>query len=105
MRFFVGLHQPSDAKHFDRCFISVNRLRRRRTINVKGEWIMDSGAFTEISNHGGYRHSPAEYAAEVRRWADTPGLLACVAQDYMCESFILEKTARSVEQHHIRGGR
>ncbi len=47
MRFFTGLHQPSDAMHFDSAFISVNRLRSRKGPFVVGDWIMDSGAFTE----------------------------------------------------------
>lgn len=49
IRFYVGLHQPSDAKHFDRAFISVNRLRKRKSGFEVRDWIMDSGAFTEIS--------------------------------------------------------
>ncbi len=49
MRFFTGLHQPSDAPHFDAAFISVNRLRPRRAPLRARDWIMDSGAFTEIS--------------------------------------------------------
>lgn len=40
---------------------------------------MDSGAFTEISNHGRYRHSVEEYAAEINRWADDPNLVAAIA--------------------------
>lgn len=99
MMFYVGLHQPSDAKHFDHAFISVNRLRRRKKAIGAGAWIMDSGAFTEISQHGEYRHSVAEYAAEINRWADDPSLVAAVAQDYMCEPFIIEKTGLSVEEH------
>ena len=55
MMFYVGLHQPSDAKHFDHAFISVNRIRRRKKAIGAGAWIMDSGAFTEISQHGEYR--------------------------------------------------
>lgn len=102
MRFFIGLHQPSDARHFLRegrqICVSVNRLRRRRRFTV-GDWIMDSGAFTEVSTHGRYRHSPAEYAAEVRRWSSTGNLLAAVSQDWMCEPFILEKTGMTVADH------
>jgi hypothetical protein len=55
MRFFTGLHQPSDARHFDAAFISVNRLRTRKAPMQVRDWIMDSGAFTEISSHGHYR--------------------------------------------------
>lgn len=99
MRFFTGLHQPSDARHFDAAFVSVNRLRQRKGPFAVGDWIMDSGAFTEISTHGHYRASVSEYAAEIRRWAGTGNLLAAVAQDFMCEPFIVAKTGLSVLQH------
>jgi hypothetical protein len=99
MRFFTGLHQPADAKHFNAAFVSVNRLRARKGPFQVGDWIMDSGAFTEISRHGRYRHGVAEYAAEIRRWAKNGNLLAAVAQDWMCEPFIVAKTGLSVERH------
>lgn len=98
MNFFTGLHQPSDAKHFDAAFVSVHRVRKRRSPFAAGVWIMDSGAFTEISRNGRYRTSVAEYAAEIRRWAG-PQLLAAVAQDWMCEPFIVAKTGLSVAEH------
>jgi hypothetical protein len=95
MRFFTGLHQPSDARHFDYAFISVNRLRDRKAPIGARAWIMDSGAFTEISSHGRYRHDVASYAAEIRRWATNGSgqLLAASAQDWMCEEPILKRAA------------
>jgi hypothetical protein len=99
VRFFCGLHQPSDAKHFDSAFISVNRLRTRKGPFVVNDWILDSGAFTEVSTHGGYRTSVPEYAAEIRRWASNGRLLAAVSQDWMCEPWILARTGMSVLQH------
>lgn len=99
MRFFTGLHQPCDARHFDAAFISVNRLRGRKKPMQLGDWIMDSGAFTEVSRHGGYRHGVGEYAAEIRRWAACGNLLAAVAQDFMCEPFIVQRTGLSVQRH------
>jgi hypothetical protein len=60
---------------------------------------MDSGAFTEISTHGHYRTSVAEYAAEIRRWAWNGRLLAAVSQDWMCEPWIVQKTGLSVLEH------
>jgi hypothetical protein len=51
--FFTGNHQPLDAKHFDRVFVSVNRLRGRRSGFEVKDSIMDSGAFTQILKHGG----------------------------------------------------
>jgi hypothetical protein len=66
-----------------------------------GDWIMDSGAFTEIATHGHYRHGVQAYAAEIRRWATNGSgrLLAAVAQDYMCEAHMLAKTGLTVADH------
>lgn len=98
--FYVGLHQPSDAGHFGRAFISVNRVRGRRKPVASDDWIMDSGAFTEITTHGRYRHGPEEYAAEVNRLAAiNPGLKVAVSQDWMCEPWVLEITGLTVEEH------
>jgi hypothetical protein len=101
-QFFVGLHQPSDAPHFARCLISVNRLRTRTSRFGAQCWILDSGAFTELSTHGHYRHGVAEYGEQVRRWAEDPTLVAAVAQDYMCEPFIIAKTGLSIAEHQDR---
>lgn len=99
MRFFVGLHQLSDARHFDAAFISVNRLRQRKSHFIVGDWIMDSGAFTEISTFGYYRDSVDVYAREIRRWKNCGNLLAAVSQDWMCEQHILTKTGLTIDQH------
>lgn len=98
--FYVGLHQPSDCRHFERAFVSVNRLRTRRKPLGCSAWIMDSGAFTEIATHGRYRTDVADYAAEINRWAyPGSGLVAAVAQDYMCEPWIVAKSGLSIAEH------
>ena len=99
MRFFIGLHQPSDAKHFDACFVSVNRLRKRKSNFPVDDWIMDSGAFSTILIHGGYPHPVEEYAAHIRRWKTNGNLLAAVSQDYMCEPAMLKRTGLTVSEH------
>ncbi|MBW3635010.1 MAG: hypothetical protein KY445_00920 [Armatimonadetes bacterium] len=101
MRFFVGIHDPHQAFDFAECFISVNRLWKRKSDFAVGEWILDSGAFTELDKHGCYREerSVANYAAQIRRWKRCGHLLAAVAQDYMCEPIMLEKTGLSVAEH------
>ena len=99
VRFFIGLHQPSDAKHFECAFVSVNRLRSRKSHFEVGDWIMDSGAFTEIAQYGGYRHPVSDYANEIRRWVGCGNLLAAVSQDYMCESHMMDKTGLTIADH------
>lgn len=99
MLFFVGLHQPSDAKHFERSFISVNRLRERKSNFDVADWIMDSGAFTEIANHGHYRVGVDEYVAQIERWRTVGNMRAAVTQDWMCEPWIVAKTGKTVREH------
>jgi len=98
MDFFVGLHQLSDTKHFDKSFISVNRLVNRKSEFVVNDWIMDSGAFSQIYNKG--EHMPIdEYAKLINKFKHCGNLLAAVTQDYMCEPFILKKTGLTVKEH------
>lgn len=101
LSFFVGLHQPANAEHFGRCCISINRLRgRRKPVNC-GEVLIDSGAFTELHRHGGYRHGVDQYAAELHRLhvVGVVKIAAAVAQDYMCEPFMLAKTGLTTSDH------
>lgn len=99
MRFFVGLHEPAHAVNFGAAFISVNRLKRRKGPFQVGDWIMDSGAFSTILRHGGYPEAPEDYAARIRYWSTNGTLLAAVAQDYMCEPVMVERTGLSVADH------
>lgn len=99
MRFFVGLHQPHDAIHFERSFISVNRLRYRRTSFSAREWIMDSGAFSILSKFGGYPWPEDRYVDQILRWRRTGMLLAAVTQDYMCEPHMLAMTGLTIADH------
>jgi hypothetical protein len=98
--FFIGLHHPSTAWPFLNSMISVNRLVGRKKEFFKvNNWILDSGAFSQISKAGKFILSPDDYLKQIERYADVGNLLAAVCQDWMCESFILEKTGLSVEQH------
>jgi hypothetical protein len=97
--FFVGLHQPSDAVHFDRAFISINRLRERKSDFAVADWIMDSGAFSEIATHGSYRAPVTDYIAQIERWKCVGNMRAAVTQDWMCEPWIVQKTGLSVLAH------
>ena len=96
--FYIGLHQPSDADRFERVCISINRLRKRRK-RISASVLLDSGAFTEIATHGRYRHSVSQYAAAVRRLLGKVKIEAVVAQDYMCEPWMLAKTGLTIDEH------
>ncbi|WP_013324092.1 DUF7221 family queuine tRNA-ribosyltransferase-like protein [Gloeothece verrucosa] len=103
--FFIGC-SPSQAKSIINpafpaagAMISVNTLRSRQSDFQVGDWILDSGAFTEISRYGHYRFSVEEYCHQIGRWSRCGNLLQAVSQDFMCEPFILEKTGLSVELH------
>jgi hypothetical protein len=98
-RFFIGLHHPSDAWPFLRSMISVNAIRDRKGPFKANDWIMDSGAFTEISTHGRWRTTPEEYAEQINRWKSNGNMLAAVSQDLMCEPFILEKSGLTIPEH------
>ena len=101
--FYAGLHQPSDSAHFERAFISINRVRGRKRPVPVADWILDSGAFRELEGFGHYRHEPAEYAIEVNRLVQiNPGLRVAVSQDWMCEPFMLAKTGLDVAEHQRR---
>lgn len=99
MRFYVGLHHPNDCRHFYHCMVSVNRIRNRKSRFHVDDWIMDSGAFTELLRHGRYRHTPQEYVKQILRWRKNGNMVAAVSQDYMCQPFICAKTGLDVPTH------
>jgi hypothetical protein len=101
MLFYVGLHQPSDARHFERACVSVKRMRGRQRTHIGHRTfvIIDSGAFTELALHGRYRSTSEQYAASLRHLRHLANIEIAVAQDYMCEPFMLQRTGLSVDDH------
>jgi len=74
--------------------ISVERLKNRKSHFRVNDWILDSGAFSQISRDGCFSMSPTDYLRQIERWKACGSLVAAVAQDWMCEAFILEKTGK-----------
>ncbi len=101
MEFFVGLHQPSDARHFpsQSVCISVNRLAGRRSDFAVERWMLDCAGFTTIATHGGYPEPVSQYAAQIQRWASVGKLAWAVSQDYMCEPGMLRRTGLTIADH------
>lgn len=104
MRFYLGTHMPNWMEQVDvPLFVSRRRLYERKTLpRPLGPWALDSGAFSELSEHGRYTFAEHDYVADVRRFADEmPGLQWVAPMDWMCEPHILAKTGLSVEQHQV----
>ena len=102
MIFYLGTHRPVWLTRTDvPLLLSRRSLAAYRTLpRALGRWALDSGAFTELKDHGEWTVSPADYAADVRRFEAEVGNLAWAApQDWMCEPFILEKTRLGVAAH------
>jgi len=100
VKFYVGLHQPSDAKHFERACINWGRLAPRKShVGGNCKVLLDSRAFSEIAKRGYYRHSVEDHAAMIRYCCTIADVEIAVAQDFMCEDVILQKTALSVFDH------
>lgn len=98
MKFLLGTHMTSWLWEEDPrldgvdLFISRNRLAKRvsQFPAARRDWALDSGGFTELKDHGGWRITAAEYAAEVRRYRDQLGrLLWAAPQDWMCEPWVI----------------
>lgn len=101
MDFYVGMHHPHDAWRVQRAMVSVKRLydRRGSFTPPPAGWMLDSGAFTELQQHGHYRHPVEHYARAVVRWWYVGRMLSATAQDYMCEPFILARTGLDIATH------
>jgi hypothetical protein len=101
-KFFIGLHHPSDAWPFLNSMISVNSIAKRESGFRINNWIMDSGAFSQISRHGKFVMSPDQYIELIAKFSACGTLLAAVCQDWMCEPFILQKTGLDIKEHQWR---
>jgi hypothetical protein len=99
--FYVGVHDPHMAAFLPRVCLSIKRIARRKRSPIPGnEILVDSGAFSELALHGAYRDSSADYAEQLRRAHQlTPNIIVAVAQDYMCEPFMLAKTGLTIAEH------
>ena len=90
VKFFIGCSSSQAATIVNPespaagVMVSANALRSRKSDFVVGDWILDSGAFTEVARHGGFRHEVSEYYWQICRWSQCGNLLIAVAQDWMC---------------------
>jgi hypothetical protein len=104
--FYLGVPEPSWTQFIGvPVFLSRNRLIRRvgKLDPSPVPWAMDSGGFTEITQHGGWRLSAREYAREADYFAQRLGHPDWAApQDWMCEDVALKKTGLTLREHQRR---
>lgn len=92
MVFYLGTHEPG---WLGRCavplMVSRNRLARLKTLPAAAtDWVMDSGGFTELQQHGRWRIDARTYAAEIERVCSHVGRMVWAApQDWMCEPAVI----------------
>lgn len=100
--FYLGSHQTNWLPNVEvRLFISHRRLAQRKVLpKARTGWALDSGGFSELSLYGGWRTSPEEYVAAIRRYDREIGKLEWAApQDLMTEPAMLARTGLTVLDH------
>lgn len=105
MKFYLGTHEPSWLRYVEvPLFISRNRLARLKSLpRATTHWALDSGGFTELATHGRWTINAQQYAAEVRHYSDTIGMMDWAApQDWMVEPSMLARTGLGVYEHQRR---
>src|SRR5262245_6893636 len=93
------MHHGSVAWPFRRCMISMTTLGNRKSDFRVNDWILDSGAYTELARFGRWRTKPEVYAEAIHRWRKCGNLVAAVTQDMPCDPPSLAKTKLSVQAH------
>jgi hypothetical protein len=105
VKFWLGLHHPAWlSRTAVPAIVSHQTLRRQRQLpRALGPWVLDSGAFSDLSRSGEWTTTPMEYVQAVRRYSAEIGHPEWAAsQDWMCEPFCLAKTGLSVREHQAR---
>lgn len=103
--FFVGTHLPVWLERTVMpLFVSHTRLAGRKSLpRAICSWNLDSGAFSEIEEHGEFVTSPTDYVAAARRYSgEIGGMGWATIQDWMCEVKALRKTGLTIKEHQRR---
>ena len=82
--------------------LSAYALRGRKDPLSVGRWMLDSGAFTQVTKFGDFIQSTEEYVRLAVRFQDQ-GELACIAtQDYMCEPSVIAELQSQGRKASVR---
>lgn len=86
-RFWLGVHMAAWLERTDVGVMLSHRTlaRRKRMPRAAGEWVLDSGGYTELHLNGQWTVEPEAYAAAIDRYAAECGALVWAApQDWLC---------------------
>jgi hypothetical protein len=98
VKFYIGFDSPSYSyKCHVPYFISARTVINRKK-PLFGDWIMDSGGFSELSIYGEYTITEDKYVEAIKRL--NPSASFC--QDWMVEPMILSKTGGTVKSHQLK---
>jgi len=103
-RFYVGTNNPSwlwSKSNRHALFVSVRRINRYKTLKpANTDWCLDSGGFTELTMHDGWKTTPAEYIDNLAKISQQIGRVRWASpQDWMCEPHMIKKTGKTVYEH------
>ena len=100
--YFTGTDRFSEAHKLNGAMLSAYALRGRKSPPSVDRWMLDSGAFTQVTKFGDFVQSPAEYVRLAVRFQDA-GMLACIAtQDYMCEPSVIAELQAQGRRASVR---
>lgn len=91
MDFYLGADTHWLATARVPLMVSHGRLRRVRNLpKAAAPWVCDSGAFTELKDHGRWRDTPEQYVDALYQYRDQIGQMVWAApQDWMCEPIVI----------------
>lgn len=98
----LGVHIPQWLTIQDRptLMVSITRMPKYKQIIANAPWVLDSGGFTELAIHGGWRSTAKQHADNVRRISTSSTNMRWASpQDWMCEPSMLKKTGKTVQEH------
>lgn len=102
MKFYLGTHMPHWLQRTTvPLFVSFTRLRGLKKLpRAICSWALDSGAFSEIAEHGHFVSTAREYVtAALLYHAEIGGCEWMAIRDWMCEVPMLKKTGLSIREH------
>lgn len=102
--FWLGTDLPLWLGRTPHRLILTRRVMVRRSYpRALGPWFLDSGAFTELADHGRWAMTPTQWVGLARRCAEHVGQLAHVStQDWLCVPRVLDATGGTVADHQAR---